>query len=99
MPHDHVLVTVEAGRTDQEELAVRTLGSGRYRLEVPPAVTLGLAVGDVFEIDHETRRPIVEERSGNLTVWLYPAEATDAVRGLATAAEDLGGRLDGAALA
>src|SRR5215216_891566 len=34
MPHDHVLVAVEAGRTDQEELAVRTLGGGRYRLEV-----------------------------------------------------------------
>jgi hypothetical protein len=99
MPHDHVLVTVQAGRTEQEELAVRTLGNGRYRLEVPSAMTLGLAVGDVFKIDDETRRPSVEERSGNVTVWLYPAEATEAAQRLTTAAEDLGGRLDGAALA
>lgn len=59
----------------------------------------GLAVGDVFRVDQETRRPIVEERSGNLTVWLYPGEATEAARGLATDAEVLGGRLEGAALA
>jgi len=99
MPHDHVLVAIEAGRADQEELAVRTLGNGRYRLEVPPAMTLGLAVADVFEIDQDTRRPVVKQRSGNLTVWLYPADATEAARWLTTAAEDLGGRLDGAALA
>ena len=99
MAHDHVLVAVEAGRTVSEELAVQPLDNGRYRLEVAPAMADGLAVGDVFMVDQETRRPIVDERSGNLTVWLYPGEATEAARELSSAAEVLGGRLEGAALA
>jgi hypothetical protein len=99
VPHDHVFVTVEGGRAEQEELAVATLADGRYRSEVPPAMTVGLAVGDVFEIDPATFRPIVVERSGNLTVWLYLAESTEAVRDLAAASQELGGTAEGAALA
>jgi hypothetical protein len=48
VPHDHVFVTVEGGRAEQEELAVATLADGRYRLEVPPAMTVGLAANRVF---------------------------------------------------
>jgi hypothetical protein len=93
--HRHVVVSVGAGEDMTEELAVEDLGDGRYRLLLPPALTYGLAAGDVFEIDAEMLRPNVVRRSGNLTVWLYAAEAVAEARGLAAEVEALGGVLDG----
>ena len=95
--HVHVLVRVEAGHDTREELAVAMLSGGVYRLVVPPALTLGLAVGDVFEIDAETSRPRVVERSGNLTVWLFPAGAEAGGSGVADEVEALGGTFEGVA--
>ena len=93
--HAHVLVSVGSGEDMTEELAVEVLGSGTYRLLVPPALTYGLAAGDVFEIDPGTLRPSVVRRAGNLTVWLYPGAAVAEARGLAGEVAALGGVLEG----
>jgi hypothetical protein len=95
--HEHVVVSVEAGSDATEELAVAVVGDGTYRLLEPPALTFGLAKGDVFAIDAETRRPRVLSRSRNLTLWLYPGEAVDEARALTTEVERVGGMFDGTA--
>jgi Domain of unknown function (DUF4265) len=95
-PHDHVLVSVEAGSSLTEELAVVALNDGTYRLLEAPAVTFGLARDDVFTVDEATLRPRVLTYAGNLTVWLYPEGATEEARSLADAVERIGGTLEGA---
>jgi uncharacterized protein DUF4265 len=94
--HEHVVVSVGPGTAAREELAVDDLGDGTYRLLVPPALTVGLATGDVFEIDPETLRPNVLRRSGNLTVWLFPAGGHSVQpQRLAREAEAVGGTFEG----
>ena len=96
LPHDHVVVSVEAGSVVTEELAVSKLDDGTYHLLVPPALTIGLAKGDVFAIDAATMHPTVLRRGGNLTIWLYPAGALAEARALHQEIERVGGTFDGA---
>jgi hypothetical protein len=95
--HDHVVVSVEPGSDMTEELAVTAVADGTYRLVEPPALTTGLAKGDVFAIDAATLRPSVLRRSGNLTLCLYSETATDDPRPLVGEVESVGGTFDGAA--
>ena len=95
--HDHVLVRVEPGVDVREQLAVVPLSDGEYRLVVPPALAVGLAVGDVFSVDPDTFGPRVVRRSGNLTVWVYPNGAPVAGSGVAEEVEAVGGAFEGAA--
>ena len=73
------------------------LADGNFRLVVPPALTVGLAAGDVFAVDPASLRPQILRRSGNLTIWLYPAGANDEARQLEDQVEALGGTFDGSA--
>jgi Domain of unknown function (DUF4265) len=93
--HEHVLVSVQEGSGVKEELAVAVVRDGTYRLVLPPAVTLGLAVGDVFTVDPATLRPDVLDCAGNITVWVYGTD--EDIRPLADEVADLGGTFDGAA--
>ena len=95
--HDHVSVRVDAVNDVREELAVEVLGDGSFRLLVPPAHTVGLARGDIFEIDRRSDRPTVLHHSGNITVWLYPGDSAEEANQQAVAAEALGGSLEGQA--
>jgi hypothetical protein len=88
-------VRVDAVSDVREELAVELLGNGTFRLLVPPAHTLGLARGDVFEVDAVSERPAVLRHSGNVTVWLYPGRYNQEALLLAPAANGLGGTLEG----
>jgi len=98
VPHRHVLVAIEAGKAEQEELYVLALGDGIYRVLVPPLWTLGLGAGDEFLIDPETLRPVVVRRSGNLLVWLYPHDApAEGTAAVVAEVEALGGRFEGTA--
>ena len=94
--HAHVHTRVGPDSDVEEELAVRVLKDGSYRLVAPPSLTLGLAEGDVFVVDEETRRPRVLDRSGNLTIWLHAPPTSD-VRVLAKKVENIGGVLEGLA--
>jgi DNA-binding MarR family transcriptional regulator len=97
-PHIHVLVTVEAGSADTEEIGVLSLRNGIHAVVVPPLFTFGLAVGDEFRIDPDTGRPEVTRRAGNVLVWLYPDVASSAQRETVTAdVVALGGTFEGAA--
>jgi Domain of unknown function (DUF4265) len=95
--HDHVVASVGPGTDVQEELAVGVLPDGTYRLLVSPALTIGLAAGDVFEIHEATLRTSVLRRGGNLTIWLYPQGASDDARRLSHEVDALGGTFDGSA--
>ena len=95
--HDHVRVSVEPGSDVQEELAVIVLPEDAYQLVVPPALTLGLAAGDVFAVDPETSQPKVLRRGGNLTIWLHPHGAAEEARSLSDEVAALGGTLEGSA--
>jgi DNA-binding MarR family transcriptional regulator len=64
--HIHVLVTVEAGSADTEEIGVLSLGNGIHAVVVPPLFAFGLAVGDEFRIDPDTGRPELTRRAGNV---------------------------------
>jgi hypothetical protein len=95
--HDHVLVAIEPGRDAKEELAVEVQPDGAYRLLAAPALTLGLAVGDVFTVDPATSRARVTAHGGNITIWLYPRVAQAAARTLDDGVRALGGVLHGSA--
>ena len=72
------------------------LGEGQYQLVVAPARTVDLAEGDVFQIDPDSLRPIVLQRSGNLTLWVYGEPGLD-MSPLAAQMGAIGGRFDGVA--
>jgi hypothetical protein len=87
----------DSSRVD-EEVLVRSLGSRRFELLKSPGLVLGLAAGDVFELnDHDEF--VVVTRGRNLCVQLFfmtepEALAQEANRRL----EPMGGRLDGRAV-
>ena len=96
--HDHVLVAIEAGSDQQEEIGVEAIGDDVYRVVVPPLFTFGLAVGDEFRIDARTHRPDVLRRSGNLLVWLFHDRAPqERIAATVEEVEALGGTYEGSA--
>jgi Domain of unknown function (DUF4265) len=96
LPHEHVVVAIEAGNDRTEELCVLVVAPDTYRLLTPPLFTLGIASGDEFRIDPDTRRPEIVRRSGNLVVWLYPGEAApERTAEVADEVNALGGSFEG----
>ncbi|MCC2320797.1 DUF4265 domain-containing protein [Cellulomonas xiejunii] len=79
------------GRVD-EDVLVEDLGGGRWRLVASPGLVLGVAAGDVIELDAERRvRPV--SRGGNVAIHVFaPPEHADE---LTASMNALGGVLDG----
>lgn len=94
--HVHVVVSVGPDEPVTEELCVEVVEPEVYRLLVPPLLTVGLAPGDEFSIDHATQRPRVRHRSGRLLIWVYPGDTDpEHLASLADAVVALGGTLEG----
>ncbi len=58
------------GSAVYEEVVVESMGNGQFRLMQSPGLVLGVASGDVIELD-EGKRPRVVSRSGNLCIQVY----------------------------
>ena len=84
-----------SGEPVLEELVVTCEGRERFRVEASPGLVLGLARGDLIEVDREKRSFVVLERGGNVAVHVYGAHhVADQVL---EAVHALGGWLDGRA--
>jgi len=88
-----------SGEPVYEDLLVDQLGDCTYRAAASPGFVLGIAAGDVFELDSaESGHFTVLERGGNLNVQMYaPHGSTVDVDSLQERVGLLGGRLDGQA--
>ena len=83
----------KSGRPVYEQLLVESERRG-LRLLKSPGLVLGLAAGDLFEVDHQ-KAPRVIERGGNICVQVFSREP-GLVEPLLTARfVEIGGRLDG----
>jgi hypothetical protein len=87
----------DSSRVD-EEVLVRSLGGRRFELLKSPGIVLGLAAGDVFELN-DNDEFVVVTRGRNLCVQLFFMTEPEALAQEAThRLEPLGGRLDGRAV-
>lgn len=58
------------GSVVYEEVIVESLGDSRFRLAQSPGLVLGIAAGDIIEIDDQNRAKVVS-RAGNLCIQIY----------------------------
>jgi len=76
-----------------EEILVTREGRERYRVEASPGLLLGLARGDLIEVDPEERSFVVLEPGGNVAGHVYGPH--DVAAQVPEAVHALGGSLDG----
>ncbi len=82
-----------SGEPVYEEVLVDRLGNQTYRLAASPGLVLGVAAGDVIELEPaDVSKFRILERGGNLAVHVHTERET---AGLASEIAKLGGWLDG----
>jgi hypothetical protein len=85
--------TNASGRRIYEDVVVEQEGA-HYRLAQSPGLVIGIAAGDLFELN-ANEAPRVIERGGNVCVQIFSLEADAVERVLGPQFTTLGGRLDG----
>lgn len=87
--------TSTSGAPVLEELRVEPCGDSTFRLLASPGLTLGLAAGDVINVDSLGSYQVVE-RGRNLCIQVFCRSGVEGVAREGVARfEPLGGRLDG----
>jgi hypothetical protein len=78
-----------------EEVLVDSLSGNKYRVVATPGLVLGVAAGDVINVDHAEKTFAVMTRGGNLAIHLYGPQ--DTVNRYVDDFDKLGGVVDGRA--
>src|SRR5687768_4090437 len=85
--------TNTSGRRVYEQVVVEQEGA-HYRLAQSPGLVIGIAAGDLFELNANDS-PRVIERGGNVCVQIFSPEAGALAHVLGARFAAIGGRLDG----
>ena len=85
------------GQPQSETVSVEIVGENQFELLSSPAVTPGLAAGDIFElVDGEPHGYRIIKRGGNISLQIFfPHSSKECFEFLSTRVEHLQGRVDG----